>query len=108
MIAGFITYWQDKNKDMIKNLSSADSKNCIKHCPENDWETKTCMICYHNVDNAEMMSELKTKANEVEIHGQKLFASTENLLMPMVQFAFLFPMVLTVFFTKRNIAFPKI
>ena len=34
-----------------------------------------------------------TRADDVENHSQKLFASTKNLLMPMVQFAFLFPMV---------------
>ena len=87
---------------MIKSLSSTDSNKCVKHCSENEWETKTCMICYHNVENAEMLSELKKHADEVEIHGQKLFASTENLLMPMVQFAFLFPMLMNVFFTNRK------
>ena len=35
-----------------------------------------------------------SKADAVENHGQKLFAATENLLMPMVQFGFLFPVVL--------------
>ena len=44
-----------------------------------------------------------SKADAVENHGQKLFAATENLLMPMVQFGFLFPVVLTaIFSTKFN------
>ena len=44
-----------------------------------------------------------SKADAVENHGQKLFAATENLLMPMVQFAFLFPVVLAaIFSTKFN------
>ena len=44
-----------------------------------------------------------SKADAVENHGQKLFAATENLLMPMVQFGFLFPVVLAaIFSTKFN------
>ena len=40
-----------------------------------------------------------SKADAVENHGQKLFAATENLLMPMVQFGFLFPVVLAAIFS---------
>ena len=44
-----------------------------------------------------------SKADAVENHGQKLFAATENLLMPMVQFGFLFPVVLAaIVSTKFN------
>ena len=53
------------------------------------------IICYKNVkdveDNSEKLDNLLTKAEDVENHSRKLFASTENLLMPLVQFAFLFP-----------------
>ena len=58
-------------------------------------EDEACIICYKNVkdveDNSEKLDNLLTKAEDVENHSRKLFASTENLLMPLVQFAFLFP-----------------
>ena len=54
---------------------------------------EACIICCKNVEDSEKLDNLLTKADDVENHGQKVFASTENLLMPMVQFAFLFPMV---------------
>ena len=62
------------------------------HIGENQ-EEEACIICCQNVQDSEKLDNLLTRADDVENHGQKLFASTENLLMPMVQFAFLFPMV---------------
>ena len=58
---------------------------------------EACIICCQNVENSEKLDNLLTRADDVENHSQKLFASTENLLMPMVQFAFLFPMVVAFF-----------
>ena len=60
---------------------------------------KACIICNHNIHDAEKLDELMSKADAVENHGQKLFAATENLLMPMVQFGFLFPVVLAAIFS---------
>ena len=56
-------------------------------------KVEACIICCQNVEDSEKLDNLLTRADDVENHSQKLFASTENLLMPMVQFAFLFPMV---------------
>ena len=100
-IKSFVGYWQDKSKNMIKSLT-LNKTNCIQHCNENEWENKICMICNHNVEDSEKLDKLMTKSNDVESHGQKLFASTENLLMPMVQFGFLFPVVLNIAFKTDN------
>jgi hypothetical protein len=40
------------------------------------------------------LDELKDYAEQVSCHSRKLVASTENLLMPMIQFSFLFPTIL--------------
>ena len=40
------------------------------------------------------LDELKDYAEQVSCHSRKLVASTENLLMPMIQFSFLFPNIL--------------
>ena len=101
-IKTFVGYWQSKNKEMVVNKSS-EEKTCIMHCVGNEWQSKTCMICCLNVQKSEMLDELKVKAEDVTSHGQKLVASTENLLMPMVQFAFLFPVVLILCFSGQTL-----
>ena len=93
----FVSYWKGKNKEMVVNVSK-DKETCIKHCAGNELQGKrTCMVCCDNVQNSEMLDELNDKAEEVTSHGQKLISSTENLLMPMVQFSFLFPVILIMF-----------
>ena len=100
-IKSFVGYWQDKNAEMIESLPS-NTSGCTKHCEDNEWKDKACVTCCYNVKELEKLDDLITNADEVENHGQKLFASTENLLMPMVQFAFLFPMVLFAFTTSKT------
>ena len=51
------------------------------------------------------LDELAVFAEEISSHSRKLVASTENLLMPMIQFSFLFPtiLMLTISITMNNI-----
>ena len=67
-----------------------------------DHGDEACMICCHEVETTEKLENLKSTANKVSIHCQKLLASTENLLMHMIQFGFVFPLTLTVFFSREN------
>ena len=43
--------------------------------------------------NTGKLDQLKAKGEEVVNHSKTVVASTENLFMPMVQFAFLFPTI---------------
>ena len=99
-VRNFVGYWKSKNKEMI-TTSSTMKKTCFKHCEKNGWEDKVCMICSHNVQDSEKVGQLKAVGEGVVRHSQKLIASTENLLMPMVQFAFLFPTMTNVIFSSR-------
>ena len=63
------------------------------------------MICYQNVQTSMKLDELAVFAEEISSHSRKLVASTENLLMPMIQFSFLFPtiLMLTISITMNNV-----
>ena len=68
-------------------------KSCIKNHLEHK-DDLPCMICNQNVHDSMKLDELRDYAEQVSSHSRKLVASTENLLMPMIQFSFLFPTIL--------------
>ena len=51
------------------------------------------MYCSKNAKNLSNLCKLKMYADQVSSHSRTLLASTENLIMPMIQFSFLFPSI---------------
>ena len=62
-------------------------KRCRCHKEE------VCLFCGRNAMNTGKLDQLKAKGEEVVNHSKTAVASTENLFMPMIQFAFLFPTI---------------
>ena len=73
-------------------------KKCIKKCKENE----ACLYCSNNVIDLKNLDQLKLFADKVSAHSKTLVASTENLLMPMIQLAFLFPSIIF-WFSSTNL-----
>ena len=51
------------------------------------------MYCSKNAKNLSNLCKLKMYADQVSSHSRTLLASTENLIMPMIQFSFIFPSI---------------
>ena len=64
------------------------------------------MYCSKNVKNLSNLSKLKMYADQVSSHSRTLLASTENLIMPMIQFSFLFPSIFMWFCKTEPLAKP--
>ena len=105
----FVLYWKDKPKQLmqskaIKNPSLFSSKHnmCTKCGKCQNSKPHACVYCSRNAEDFEKLDELKENANKVADHSRTLIASTENLLMPMIQLSFLFPSILMLFYTKSG------
>ena len=66
-------------------------------------ESLVCIFCGKGAQDFEKLSQLKAKGEEVASHSREAVASTENLFMPMIQFAFLFPTIVVLLFTQSII-----
>ena len=62
-----------------------------------------CIFCGKGAQNFEKLSQLKAKGEEVASHSREAVASTENLFMPLIQFAFLFPTIVVLLFSQSII-----
>ena len=100
----FVLYWKDKPKQLIQSkamrnpsLFSSKHKTCTKCSKCQNSKLHVCVHCSRNAEDFEKLDELKDHANKVADHSRTLIASTENLLMPMIQLSFLFPTILMLF-----------
>ena len=66
-------------------------------------ESLVCIFCGKGAQDFEKLSQLKAKGEEVASHSREAVASTENLFMPMIQFAFLFPTIVVLLFSQSII-----
>ena len=89
----FVIFWKKKNTHLADNIKRKLAKDCNKcrNCSTHDSKDEICVYCSKNSDNLEKLDELNHKAHEIANHSKNLVASTENLLMPMIQLAFIFP-----------------
>ena len=55
---------------------------------------RICLFCSRNAQNHNELVKLKKNSEDIEKINNTLISNTENLLMPMIQFAFLFPIIL--------------
>ena len=105
----FVLYWKDKPKQLMQSkamrnpsLHSSKRKMCTKCSKCQNSKIHACVYCSRNAEDFEKLDELKDHANKVADHSRTLIASTENLLMPMIQLSFLFPSILMLFYTKSG------
>ena len=89
----FVIFWKKKNTHLADNIKRKLAKDCNKcrNCSTHDSKDEICVYCSKNSNNLEKLDELNHKAHDIANHSKTLVASTENLLMPMIQLAFLFP-----------------
>ena len=97
----FVLYWKDKPKQLMQSKASKH-KMCTKCSKCQNSKLHVCVHCSRNAEDFEKLDELKDHANKVADHSRTLIASTENLLMPMIQLSFLFPSILMLFNTKAG------
>ena len=92
----FVLYWKEKSQHLANfNLESETNCKCSENCNKNE----VCVYCSKNVKfDTGALDKLKLYADEVSASSRKLVAKTENLFMPMIQFAFLFPSILVHFY----------
>ena len=102
-INSFVTYWKEKNSFVTKKKKETTKKLCNKcdYCIVKKSGDDICLYCSKNVQDLVKLDELKCKADKVARHSRTLVASTENLLMPLIQLAFIFPGIVTNIFSER-------
>ena len=86
----FVKYWEKNNKFIDNKKFIEDEVKLKKHKTDDNY---ACVICGKGADNSEKLNQLKIFAEDVSDSSRTLVASTENLFMPLVQFAFLFPIL---------------
>ena len=105
-VSSFCNYWQAKSKKISSTKNSKEDKVC-ERCKCHKEEV--CLFCGRNARNTVKLDQLKAKGEEVVNHSKTVVASTENLFMPMIQFAFLFPTIVVLLsnpsFGKHNFCF---
>ena len=87
----FVKYWEKNIKFIDNKKFIEDEVKLKKHKTDNDY---ACVICGKGADNSEKRNQLKIFAEDVSDSSKTLVASTENLFMPLIQFAFLFPILM--------------
>ena len=94
-ISSFCNYWQAKSKKISSTKNSKEEEVCKRcKCYKEKVNCPTvCIFCGRNARNTVKVEQLKAKGEEVVNHSKTVVASTENLFMPMIQFAFLFPTI---------------
>ena len=102
-INSFVTYWKEKSSFITRKKKETTKKHCNKcdHCIVKKLGDDVCVYCSKNVQNLVKLDELKCKVDKVARHSRTLVASTENLLMPLIQLAFIFPCIVTNIFSER-------
>ena len=98
----FVQYWKDRPKEITKPGSSSKNKACSKCGKCKYAKSKACVYCSKNVQDSKKLDKLKEHSNKIADHSRTLTASTENLYMPMIQLAFLFPSILMWFSTEQE------
>ena len=93
-LKSFATYWKEKSQYLTNSELKKDPNcKCAKKCKRNE----ACLYCSSSVDTMENLDQLNMYADKISGHSKTVTASTENLLMPMIQLAFLFPFILSWF-----------
>ena len=86
---GYHAFWTKEKKEMINFIKIDEDCN---HCLEDS--NFACVFCNRNLKDSKKLNQLVENSLEVQNVTTKVLASTENLLMPMIQLPMIFPTII--------------